>query len=103
MWRSSQRRTGPARTKRWPPPLPLWVHNRLPPPTDSIIPLESNALAMRFITLRPGPDLAMKRPEHEAAQSELIEPPSVIERRLRARLAELVGAQAVEDEKGRRA
>ena len=43
----------------------------------------------------------MRRPEQEAAQSELLEPPSVIERRLRARLGELVAAQAVEDEAGR--
>jgi hypothetical protein len=68
---------------------------------DGIIPLESNALAIRFSTLRPGPDLAMKRPEQEEAQSELIEAPSVTERRLRARIGELVAAQAVEDEAGR--
>ena len=67
----------------------------------AIIPLESNALAIRFSTLRPGPDLAMKRPEQEEAQSELIEAPSVTERRLRARIGELVAAQAVEDEAGR--
>ena len=41
----------------------------------------------------------MRRPEQ--AQSELLEPPSVAERRLRARLGELVAAQAVEDEAGR--
>ena len=68
---------------------------------DGIVPLESNALALRFATLRPGPDLAMRRPEQEEAQSELLEPPSVTERRLRARLGEMVAAQAVEDEAGR--
>jgi hypothetical protein len=56
---------------------------------------------LRFNTLRPGPDLAMKRPEQEAAQAELVDPPSVLERKLRARLGELVAAQAVEDEAGR--
>ena len=82
-------------------PLPFWVMEQLPRERDGIIPLESNALALRFSTLQPGPDLAMKRPEQEEAQSELIEAPSVIERRLRARIGELVAAQAVEDEAGR--
>ncbi|MBV8913112.1 MAG: DEAD/DEAH box helicase family protein [Acetobacteraceae bacterium] len=82
-------------------PLPFWVLEQLPRERDGIIPLESNALALRFSTLRPGPDLAMKRPEQEEAQSELIEAPSVTERRLRARIGELVAAQAVEDEAGR--
>src|SRR4051794_14841424 len=44
-------------------PLPFWVLEQLAPPKDGIVPLESNALAMRFNTLRPGPDLAMRRPE----------------------------------------
>ena len=80
--------------------LPFWMTDDLAP-KDGIIPLESNALALRFATLRPGPDLAMRRPEQEAAQSELLEAPSVIERRLRARLGEMVATQAVEDEAGR--
>jgi hypothetical protein len=80
-------------------PLPFWVEPS--EDKDGIVPLESNALALRFATLRPGPDLAMRRPEQEAAQSELLEAPSVIERRLRARLGELVAAQAVEDQAGR--
>jgi len=82
-------------------PLPFWVADALDPAKDAIIPLESNALAMRFNTLRPGPELALRRPEQEEAQSELLEAPSVIERRLRVRLGELVAAQAVEDEAGR--
>ena len=81
--------------------LPLWLLDQLPPPADGITPLESNALALRYDTLRPGPDLALRRPEHEAAQAELLEAPSVAERRLRARLGEMVAAQAVEDEAGR--
>ena len=77
-------------------PLPLWLLEQLPPAQDGIIPLQSNALALRFNTLRPGPDLAMRRPEQE-----LVELPSVLERKLRARLGELVATQAVEDEAGR--
>ena len=80
--------------------LPDWVLDRLPADRDGITPLESNALALRFDTLRPGPDLAMHRPERAAAESELIEPPSVVERRLRIQLGEMVAAQAVEDEAG---
>ena len=82
-------------------PLPFWLADDLAPAKDAIVPLESNALAIRFSTLRPGPDLAMKRPEQEAAQAELLEPPSAMERRLRDRVGELVAAQAVEDEAGR--
>src|SRR3954471_17920641 len=80
--------------------LPFWVIKELAP-KDGIVPLESNALALRFTTLRPGPDLAMRRPEQQETQAELLESPSVIERRLRARIGELVAAQAVEDEAGR--
>ena len=80
--------------------LPLWLLDQLEP-RPGIEPLSSNALAMRYDTLRPGPDLALHRPEIEAPQTELLEPPSVIERRLRARLGEMVGVQAVEDEAGR--
>lgn len=81
--------------------LPLWLRDQLPAGRDGIIPLESNALAMRFDTLRPGPDLTMRRPAPGVAQSEMLEPPSVAERRLRAKLGEMVAAQAVEDEAGR--
>ena len=79
--------------------LPLWLLDQLPP-APGIIPLSSNALALRYETLRPGPDLALRRPEQEAAQAELLEAPSVAERRLRARLGEMVAIQAVEDEGG---
>ncbi len=81
--------------------LPLWLLDQLPPRPPGITPLESNALALRFDTLRPGPNLALRRPEQEAAQAELLEAPSVAERRLRARLGEMVAVQAVEDEAGR--
>ena len=81
--------------------LPGWLLDQLPPAKEGITPLESNALALRYDTLQPGPDLAMHRPEQEAAQGEMLEPPSATERRLRARLGEMVAAQAVEDEAGR--
>jgi superfamily II DNA or RNA helicase len=81
--------------------LPGWLLEQLPPAKDGITPLESNALALRYDTLQPGPDLALRRPEQEAVQSEMLEPPSAAERRLRARLGEMVAAQAVEDEAGR--
>jgi superfamily II DNA or RNA helicase len=81
--------------------LPLWLLHQLPPAKEGITPLTSNALAMRFDTLRPGPELAMRRPESEEAQGEMLETPSLAERRLRARLGEMVAIQAVEDEAGR--
>ena len=80
--------------------LPLWLLDQIEPKAG-IVPLSSNALALRYETLRPGPDLALQRPELEEPQAELLEPPSVMERRLRARLGEIVAAQAVEDEAGR--
>ncbi len=80
---------------------PPWLLEHLAPTAEGVVPLESNALALRFDTLRPGPDLVMRRPEQEAAQSEMLEAPSAMERRLRARLGEMVAAQAVEDEAGR--
>ena len=88
------------KSKRKQSVLPLWLLDQLPQVREGITPLESNALALRFDTLRPGPEFALKRPEQEAAQAELLEAPSVAERRLRARLGEMVAAQAVEDEAG---
>ena len=81
--------------------LPLWLQEQLAAEHPGITPLQSNALALRFHTLSPGPELALRRPEQEAAQSELLEAPSVAERRLRARLGEMVAMQAMEDEAGR--
>jgi hypothetical protein len=78
--------------------LPLWLLEQLPPAKDGITPLASNALALRYDTLRPGPDFTVRRPEQEVAQSELLEVPSIAERRLRKRLGEMVAIQAVEDE-----
>ena len=82
--------------------LPLWLQERIAEQNregaGGITPLESNALGLRYATLRPGPAFAQVRPEREKAQTELIDPPSVLERRLRARIGEMVAAQVVEDE-----
>ncbi|MFE1600007.1 DEAD/DEAH box helicase [Methylobacterium sp. ID0610] len=67
----------------------------LPQTDDGIVPLESNALGLRYALLRPGPSLALVRPE--AADPPPL-PPSAAERQLRARVAAMVTAQAVEDE-----
>ena len=88
---------------RWParrqPSLPFWLE-QTETEQGRITPLRSNALALRFHTLSPGPELALRRPEQKAAQTELAEPPSVAERRLRSRVGEMVAMQAVEDEAG---
>jgi superfamily II DNA or RNA helicase len=86
--------------------LPLWLPDQLAemdPEDHGIVPLESNALALRFEVLRPGPEFATSRPENGQAQSELLELPSVLERQLRSRIGELVANQAVEDEAAMRA
>ncbi len=69
-----------------------------PWPTETIVPLESNALGLRYGLLRPGPDFIVHCPEQAAAQTEMLDPPSVLERRLRQRIGEMVAQQAVEDE-----
>ena len=83
--------------------LPVWLLDQLRPAKEGIVPLSSNALALRYETLRPGPDLALHRPELEEPQTELLALPSIVERRLRARLGEMVAIQAVEDETGKAA
>ncbi|GJD51659.1 hypothetical protein OPKNFCMD_4414 [Methylobacterium crusticola] len=62
---------------------------------DGIVPLESNALGLRYALLRPGPAVALARPERLEPDAV---PPSLAERQLRARVAAMVTAQAVEDE-----
>jgi superfamily II DNA or RNA helicase len=67
------------------------------PEDGEIVPLESNALALRYTTLAPGPELGTLRPERQEAEEELVDPPRVVERRLRARIGEMVATQVVED------
>ncbi len=85
--------------------LPIWLREQLDEQggRDGLVPLQSNALALRYAILKPGPQLAMQRPEHGTAQAELLEPPSLVERRRRARVGELIAMQAVEDEGALRA
>ena len=52
-------------------------------------PSRAQSFGLRYGLLRPGPDYALHRPEHEAAQTELLEPASVLERRLRQRIGEI--------------
>lgn len=82
-------------------PLPSWLEDELAEERarSAIVPLESNALALRLSTLRPGPDLAAGLAAARAPdpQGDLLEAPSIAERRLRTRLGELVASQAVED------
>jgi hypothetical protein len=83
--------------------LPSWLAEHLAAHQDEgegrgITPLESNALGLRYMTLKPGP--AQVRPERGAGSSDFAEPPSSAERRLRTRIGEAVAAQAVEDGAG---
>src|SRR3954454_15298606 len=84
---------------------PPWLAEHLAAHRDEgegrgITPLESNALGLRYANLKPGPAFAQARPEHGSAPSGLVEPPSALERRLRARIGEAIAAQVVEDELG---
>jgi hypothetical protein len=89
----------PPRQKRL--PLPDWLEDEMAEARErqGIVPLESNALALRLSTLRPGPDLAagLAAARLPVPQGELLEAPSAAERRLRQGLGELVASQAVED------
>jgi hypothetical protein len=85
--------------------IPAWLAEQLALHQDEgegrgITPLESNAIGLRYMTLRPGPGFAQARAGHESAQNTGAEPPSAIERRLRTRIGETVATQAIEDEAG---
>ena len=79
--------------------LPLWLQDLRAEQAEEhgIVPLESNALAMRYELLKPGPDLSL-HPAEPDPQGRLLEPPSQAERRLRLRVGEMVAAQVIEDE-----
>jgi superfamily II DNA or RNA helicase len=102
MEREQAPRAAPARLPRQSPlPLPGWLEEELAQARarDGIVPLESSALTLRLSTLRPGPDLAagLAAARPREAQGDLLEAPSLAERRLRAAVGALVAAQAVED------
>jgi hypothetical protein len=65
---------------------------------DGIVPLESNALRVRYGPPRPGPDYVLHCPEQETAQTEDARSTLLLERRLRQRIGKMVAQQAVEDE-----
>jgi superfamily II DNA or RNA helicase len=76
--------------------LPLDLAGERP---DPIVPLASNATALRWDRLAPGPDFAAVRPEQFLArQPDLLEVPSLREREMRLRVGRMLAAQAVEDE-----
>lgn len=88
------------------PHLPGWLRDELAEDDreeGGSVPLQSNGLGLRYGLLRSGPDYALHRPEHETAQTEMLDPPSVLDRRLRQRAGEIVAQQAVEDEGAMRA
>jgi superfamily II DNA or RNA helicase len=102
MEREQGTRAKPAKAPRQPRlPLPDWLQDELAEARErgGIVPLESNALALRLSTLKPGPDLAagLAAAREPDPQGDLLEAPSAAERRLRGRLGELVAGQAVED------
>jgi superfamily II DNA or RNA helicase len=85
--------------------MPAWLAARLAEHQDEgerrgITPLESNALGLRYATMRPNVGLAQPRLDWAMSGSNVTEPPSVAERRLRTRIGEAIAAQAVEDEPG---
>jgi superfamily II DNA or RNA helicase len=87
--------------------IPSWLAEHLAMHRDEgegrgITPLESNALGLRYASLKPGPAFDEVRPERQATPTPMTESPSAAERRLRARISEAVAAQAVEDEANRR-
>jgi superfamily II DNA or RNA helicase len=65
-----------------------------------VVPLASNAIALRWDRLAPGPDWAEVRPERLllARQADLLDLPSRRERELRLRVGRMLAAQVVEDE-----
>jgi superfamily II DNA or RNA helicase len=63
-----------------------------------IIPLRSNALALQFAEVAPGPELVATPRSEQRDPGAAVETPSVAEHRLRQRIGQMVAAQVVEDE-----
>ncbi|MDQ2101753.1 DEAD/DEAH box helicase [Azospirillum isscasi] len=65
-----------------------------------IIPLESNATALRFAVVAPGPDFGSPPPHGTGGKAAEREPrtPSVLEHHLRQRIGQIVAAQVIEDQ-----
>jgi hypothetical protein len=85
--------------------MPEWLAARLAEHRDEgegrgITPLESNALGLRYATLKSRFETAQPRSGWSGSPFGPAEPPSAAERRLRTRIGEAIVAQAVEDEPG---
>ncbi len=65
---------------------------------EAVVPLASNATALRWEALAPGPAFAAVRPEHADAAAPALALPSRQERELRARIGRMVATQVLEDE-----
>ncbi|WP_149650112.1 DEAD/DEAH box helicase [Azospirillum argentinense] len=71
-----------------------------------IIPLESNATALRFAVVAPGPDFgnpppgrdSADRPSAERPSKDGVQVPSAVEHHLRQRIGQIVAAQVIEDQ-----
>jgi superfamily II DNA or RNA helicase len=63
-----------------------------------IVPLRSNALAVRFEEVAPGPDFVTASRAEQRDPGSVIETPSIAEHRLRQRIGQMVAAQVIEDE-----
>ena len=62
-----------------------------------IVPLRSNALAIRFETVAPGPEFVATPRAEQRDPGAALETPSSAEHRLRQRIGQLVAAQVIED------
>jgi hypothetical protein len=63
-----------------------------------IVPLRSNALAVRFAEVAPGPEFITTARAEQRDPGAVGETPSLAEHRLRQRIGQLVAAQVIEDE-----
>ena len=63
-----------------------------------IVPLRSNALAVRFEEVAPGPDFVTASRAEQRDPGAVVETPSLAEHRLRQRIGQMVAAQVIEDE-----
>ncbi len=63
-----------------------------------IVPLRSNALAVRFEEVAPGPDFVAPSRAEQRDPGSVMETPSMAEQRLRQRIGQMVAAQVIEDE-----
>ena len=92
-WPSASRRV-----RDRPCPAGCWTNSPGRSVRTALSPWRATRWACATACCGPGPDYVLHRPEQDAAQGEMLDPPSVLERRLRQRIGEMVAQQAVEDE-----